>query len=547
MIEQVTGWVLVIYNYFITLCYKISFYVKRLGSFTSTDSSAVHERSRTDFYQASHDRDKKQTSQKSKLKPSSEIPGPKCLPLFGSLFEFMKFGTRRLHELSVERHEQFGDIFREKVLSQEMVFVANVDLMKQWMTQQAKNPDVVVQEPSHMFAKAYPQFKRGLFYRQGEDWGRLRKVVQSTLVKNASTFETSDLLDACATYMDEQMKTLRHHPDGAITNLETFSYEFTLGVLIRVMFGSTYQKFEEYSGTTFETLCKNAIEINIHNQDLLEVPGGIAKMFNMECWTGFHTKLAHNLTSCLKFSSRLRDDIMESPENASMKTYGLLYKMLMMNIAPQDIDDMLTDFACDTKDPFAGTMMFLTQLLATCPDIQEAIYEEVCQICPKNQMITLAEVKRLEYTEAFFKEAIRLYPIAPFTARIAMHDTVIGGYLIRPGTYIMYSTYVTNRDPRYFADPMKVWPERWLESRKQKVGTEPLKTTQSPVCDTAAFGSFGLGKRVCIGNHLATAIFTMYLANLVRNFKMTSDELPEPTMRTVLYPSKPGLVRLEIR
>ncbi|CAL8083062.1 unnamed protein product [Orchesella dallaii] len=547
MIEQVTGWVLVVYNYFITLCYKISSYVKCLGSFTSTGSINVGERSRTDLSQSSHDRDKKQTSQKSEFKPSSDIPGPKCFPVFGSMFEFMKFGPKRLHELATERHALYGDIFREKVLSQEMVFLANVDLLKQWTAQQGKYPEVVIQDPSHMFAKTYSHINRGLFYRKGEDWDRLRKVAQHTLIKNASSFETSDMLDGLTMYFEEQMETLRQHArsDGSMPNLERFSYDFALGALMRVIFGSNHCKFEEYSGVNLKTVSQYAIEINQHNQDLLNMSVEIAKLLNLPSWTGFHTKLAHNLNACLTFSSKLRDDIMESPENASLKTYGLLYKMLMLNIAPQDIDDMLTDFAVDNKDPVAGTIMFVTQLLGACPDIQESIYEEVCRICPKNEKITLAKAKQLEYTEAFFKETIRLYPVAPFIAKVARQDTVLGEYLIRPGTFIMYSSYVAHRDPRYFAEPLKVWPERWLEINKNK-GKSSAKT-QSQICDSSALGTFGQGKRLCVGQHLVTSMLTMYIANLVRNFKLTSDEPPTPTMKTVLYPSKPVIVRLQMR
>lgn len=47
----------------------------------------------------------------------------------------------------------------------------------------------------------------------------------------------------------------------------------------------------------------------------------------------------------------LREEILKSPEEASMRTHGLLYKTIGMNAALEDIDDLLTDFAVDTKDP----------------------------------------------------------------------------------------------------------------------------------------------------------------------------------------------------
>lgn len=77
--------------------------------------------------------------------------------------------------------------------------------------------------------------------------------------------------------------------------------------------------------------------------------------------------------------------------------------------------------------------MFVVHVLGMCPEAQDKIYEELALVCPFNQPITHAKSKHLVYTEAFFKEVIRLYPVAAFTARVAIEDTTLGGYNIKPG------------------------------------------------------------------------------------------------------------------
>lgn len=77
--------------------------------------------------------------------------------------------------------------------------------------------------------------------------------------------------------------------------------------------------------------------------------------------------------------------------------------------------------------------MFTTLVLGAYPDIQEKIFAEVSRIYPGNDPITFSKVKKLEYTEGFFKEVVRLYPVAAFTARVAKEETIIGDYAIPPG------------------------------------------------------------------------------------------------------------------
>lgn len=77
--------------------------------------------------------------------------------------------------------------------------------------------------------------------------------------------------------------------------------------------------------------------------------------------------------------------------------------------------------------------MFVIYVLGMQPEIQEKIYEEVSLVYPSNQPVTYGKLRHLVYTEGFFKEVIRLYPVASFTARVATEDLVIGEYHIKPG------------------------------------------------------------------------------------------------------------------
>lgn len=117
MIEQVKCWGLLIQRYFLYVCHCISYHIKSYGSITSTRSPSrdsttqVHEKS-VDFLNPNGIKAHNLVEKQGKSKPSWCIPGPKSVPVFGTLFDFNKFGATRVHELAAARHAEYGDIFR---------------------------------------------------------------------------------------------------------------------------------------------------------------------------------------------------------------------------------------------------------------------------------------------------------------------------------------------------------------------------------------------------------------------------------------------------
>ena len=59
---------------------------------------------------------------------------------------------------------------------------------------------------------------------------------------------------------------------------------------------------------------------------------------------------------------------------------------------------------------------------------------------------------------------MRLAPPVWVAPRIATTDCIIDGVKIPKGAHVLVSQYVTHRNPRYFPEPEKWRPDRWLHS-----------------------------------------------------------------------------------
>jgi cytochrome P450 len=146
-------------------------------------------------------------------------------------------------------------------------------------------------------------------------------------------------------------------------------------------------------------------------------------------------------------------------------------------------------------------------LLATHPDAEARLAGEVAEVLA-GRTATVEDVPRLRYTEAVALEAMRLYPPGYVIGREAASECEVAGYRVAPGTTVLMSQWVVQRDPRFFDRPAEFCPERWLEP-----GIKDLPKF--------AYFPFGGGPRVCIGNTFALLELVLVLATLTQQYRFT--------------------------
>lgn len=96
---------------------------------------------------------------------------------------------------------------------------------------------------------------------------------------------------------------------------------------------------------------------------------------------------------------------------------------------------------------------------------------------------------------ACLREALRLYPVAPFIGRIMDTDAQIGDFTIPRGWMALLSMYTAGRDPIHFSQPSKFMPDRWLRDGN---------ITDCKVFKPHASLPFAMSIRSCVGKRIAT-------------------------------------------
>jgi cytochrome P450 len=158
-------------------------------------------------------------------------------------------------------------------------------------------------------------------------------------------------------------------------------------------------------------------------------------------------------------------------------------------------------------DTTAAGLSWAAYLLARHPEVQTRAATEVAAHLG-GRPPTVEDVAHLPYLDAVLKETLRLYPPAwTMLAREATEDVPMGGYLIPRGGLVYASPWVTQRDPRWFAEPEKFDPERFLPGRVEQMRPH-------------SYFPFGGGPRVCIGSAFALTEMVLVIACLLQRFRL---------------------------
>ncbi|XP_055923239.1 probable cytochrome P450 6d5 [Eupeodes corollae] len=149
--------------------------------------------------------------------------------------------------------------------------------------------------------------------------------------------------------------------------------------------------------------------------------------------------------------------------------------------------------------------------LAKNPEIREKLEMDIENNLERGKL-TYEGMQNMKYLDMCFMETLRKYPALPLLNRQCTQDYPIPGTnkIIEKGTPIVISVLGLHRDAKYFPDPLKFDPERFLESNQNN--------------DTKAYMPFGEGPRHCIAQQMGKLIVKVAVINILRNYNLEAVE-----------------------
>ncbi|CAM4630790.1 unnamed protein product, partial [Caretta caretta] len=181
------------------------------------------------------------------------------------------------------------------------------------------------------------------------------------------------------------------------------------------------------------------------------------------------------------------------------------------------------------------TLNFLSYNLATHPDVQQRLQEEIDAALPNKAAPTYDAILQMEYLDMVVNETLRLFPVGGRIERVCKKTIEINGVTIPKGTVTMIPAYVLHQDSEYWPEPEEFRPERFSKENRESM-------------DPYIFLPFGAGPRNCIGMRFALLSLKVAMIVLLQRFSFrTCKDTPIPLVmdtKGFLQPKKPVILKM---
>jgi cytochrome P450 len=172
----------------------------------------------------------------------------------------------------------------------------------------------------------------------------------------------------------------------------------------------------------------------------------------------------------------------------------------------KQIRDQIITVLIAGHETTALALSWTLYLLSQHPEARAHLEQEVHEVLGERAP-TFEDVGRLRYAQQVVKEAMRLYPPIPYFSRRAIRDVELGGCRIAAGQAVLCWIYGIHHRGDLYPSPERFDPDRFAPEAEKRL-------------PKAAFLPFGLGPRVCIGNHFALTEAVVFLARLTQRFRL---------------------------
>ncbi|XP_042219648.1 cytochrome P450 2J4-like [Homarus americanus] len=165
------------------------------------------------------------------------------------------------------------------------------------------------------------------------------------------------------------------------------------------------------------------------------------------------------------------------------------------------------------SDTTSSTLGWAIYLLASNPEIQQRVQEELDRVMGGGKSLTLQDMSSVPYTMATIYEVQRVADIFPLgVPRLTNQTTTLQGHTIPKSTVVFVNMTWCLRNPDLWQFPDKFYPQHFL-------------TPEGTLRKHEYFLPFGTGKRVCLGESLARLQLFLFFTTLVHRFswRLTDD------------------------
>lgn len=459
------------------------------------------------------------------------IPGPKPLPFFGTVLAYRK----GFWDFDMNCFKKYGKTWGFYDGRKPVLAITDPDMIK----------TILVKECYSVFTNRRSIgpvgfMKDAISLSEDEQWKRLRSLLSPTFTSG----KLKEMFPIIDQYGDMLVKNVKKEVDkGKFVTMKDVFGAYSMDVITSTSFGVNVDSLNKPSDPFVENT-KKLLRFNFLDPFLLAITlfpflTPVFELLDISLFPKsvtnfFKSSIQRMKDSRIKDNNKNRVDLLQLMINSqNSKEVDTHKAMTDMELVAQSIIFIFAGY-----ETTSSTLSFLMHALATNPDVQLKLQQEVDATFPNKASPTYEALFQMEYLDMVMNEILRFYPIAGRLERVCKKDVEVNGLLIPKDTVVMMPIFVLHKDPEHWTEPEEFRPERF--SKKNKDNINPY-----------VYMPFGAGPRNCIGMRFALMNMKLALVKVMQNFTFKpckETQIPvKLSNQGLIQPEKPIVLKAELR
>ncbi|KAI0345185.1 cytochrome P450, partial [Trametopsis cervina] len=344
---------------------------------------------------------------------------------------------------------------------------------------------------------------RLLMTPNGERLRRLRRALHSQLQPSAVTqWLPLQIKNAKALVLD-----IHQEPDRHIEHARRFA----ASLIMTMTYGKTTPTY--YTDPEVQEINRNSARLGTVTQ--IGASSHIVDVYpflRYIPWVTYKLRAWHK-TELKLFTSQV-DGVRRQVENntaqPSFVTY-LLEHQKDYGLSDEELAYLAGSMFGAGSETTASAIGFMIMAAATHPQEQAKVQEELDAVVGRDRVPVPEDEKLLPRVVAFYLEAFRWRPTSwgSFAHR-ATNDIYWNDYVIPAGATVIGNHWGIGLDPEVYPEPTSFKPDRWLDE-------------SGKIREDLSYFTYGFGRRVCPGQHLADNSLFLATTFVLWAFKISED------------------------
>ncbi|KAF2260309.1 cytochrome P450 [Lojkania enalia] len=403
--------------------------------------------------------------------------------------------------------KEYGEVFRTRAGSTDFVWLNSKEAVKELFDR--RSAVYSSRQPMPMAFGCATGGKRITFAPYGKQWRASRQIFHKVLTpKMAADYSVIQLFESKQLSVD-----LLDSPQDFYMH----NRRYAASVIMQVTYGWRIPKWDcPEIHRIFEVLGR-FVQCRKPGQWLVDVYPSLAKnpIFNLiSAWQSVGKKF-HDLDDAtwMTFWNQMKQKIVLG---TAPHCFG---KILQQSYEKQGLSESQAAWICGGlieagSETTSATLNNCIYMMLSNPACILAAQSELDAVVGLNRTPTFEDEKNLPLIRGIIKETMRMRPINKFgNNHFNVEDDWYKGFFIPKGSIVMANWWGIHYDEKYYYEPDRFLPERWRDY-------------EYSAAQAAALGdgtkrdhlSYGGGRRICAGMHVAEKSLFINVARLLWGF-----------------------------